>query len=177
MIGPSQDEVAPASAPRPVALALPPHAAMLRRYLYVLGARSDRIDDLVQEVFVVALGKDLDDRGPAAAGAFLRGVAKNLLLRDRRSAAARREVELGDEVWREQCGKGDGDARVDALRTCIGGLPDRSRLLLRRCYADGAGRRELGAEFGMVGDGIKTALRRLRAALRACVERRLRGGP
>lgn len=148
---------------------------MLRRYLYVLGAGADRIDDLVQEVFVVALHKLLDDRGPAAAALFLRGVAKNLVLRQRRSFAARREVELGDEVWREQCGCDPGDRRADALRNCVEGLPERGRRLLRRCYADGAGRHELGEEFGMAVDGIKTTLRRLRTALRACVERRLRG--
>lgn len=148
---------------------------MLRRYLYVLGAGADRIDDLAQEVFVVALHKLLVDRGPAATAQFLRGVAKNLLLRQRRSFAARREVELGDEVWREQCGEGPEDRRASALRNCVEGLPERSRRLLQRCYADGAGRHELGAEFGMAADGIKTTLRRLRAALRACIERRMRG--
>lgn len=148
---------------------------MLRRYLHVLGARTDRIDDLVQEVFVIALQKAIDDRGAAAVGTFLRGVAKNLLLRQRRTLAARREVELADEVWREQCGHDVGDARVDALRNCVDGLPERSRLLLRRRYTDGAGRHELGAELGMAADGIKTTLRRLRAALRDCVERRMRG--
>lgn len=147
---------------------------MLRRYLHVLGASADRVDDLLQEVFVVALHKLLDDRGPAAAASFLRGIAKNVLLRQRRSFVARREVELGDEVWREQCGDGVGDERVDALRRCVAGLPERSRQLLRRCYADDAGRHELGDEFGMAVDGVKTALRRLRAALRDCIERRLR---
>tara|TARA_R110002072_G_scaffold162687_1_gene314778 strand:- start:1543 stop:2028 length:486 start_codon:yes stop_codon:yes gene_type:complete len=152
------------------------HAAMLRRYLHVLGAGADRVDDLLQEVFVVALHKLVDDRGAAAAASFLRGVAKNLLLRQRRSWAARREIVFGDEVWREQCNDGSGDRRVDALRSCIDGLPERSRELLRRCYADDAGRHELGDEFGLAVDGVKTALRRLRAALRECIERRIRGG-
>lgn len=58
------------------------HAEMLRRYLFVLGARADRLDDLVPEVFAVALKKELQDRGPAALGTFLRGVVKNLLLRE-----------------------------------------------------------------------------------------------
>ncbi|MCB9876636.1 MAG: hypothetical protein H6835_03450 [Planctomycetes bacterium] len=165
-------EVAPE---RGAAPELPPHAAMLRRYLWVLGARGDRIEDLVQEAFVVALQKGLADRGQAAASAFLRGVAKNLLLRERRSRAMRREVELADAVWHEQCG-GDGDDRVEALRRCVEALPDKSRALLTRCYQGGAGREALGAEFGMVPDGIKTALRRLRAGLRECIERRLRGG-
>jgi hypothetical protein len=35
------------------------HVEMLRRYLFVLGARADRLDDLVPEVFAVALKKEL----------------------------------------------------------------------------------------------------------------------
>lgn len=146
---------------------------MLRRYLFVLGAPVDRVDDLVQDVFALALQKQMEDRGEAALGAFLRGVAKHLLLRARRSHASRREVELADEVWQRECVSGSGDERVEALRHCVGGLPERSRKLLQRTYEDGAGREALGAEFGMVPNGIKTALRRLRTALRACVERRL----
>jgi RNA polymerase sigma-70 factor (ECF subfamily) len=152
--------------------ALQPHRAMLARYLYVLGASPDRADDLVQEVFVFAIERGLEDRGPSAVAAFLRGVAKNLLLRERRSAAARREVELADEVWSEQLHE---DERLDALRSCVGQLPQRSRDLLERCYVQGAGRIELGRAFGMLPNGVKTTLRRVRAALRACVERRLRG--
>ncbi|MGK0155946.1 MAG: DNA-directed RNA polymerase specialized sigma24 family protein [Neolewinella sp.] len=60
---------------------LPGHVEMLRRYLFVLKAQADRLDDLVPEVFAVALKKELQDRAPAALGAFLRGVAKNMLLR------------------------------------------------------------------------------------------------
>jgi DNA-directed RNA polymerase specialized sigma24 family protein len=156
--------------------ALQAHAAMMRRYLFVLGARADRIDDLVQEVFVLVLQKPIEDRGPAAVGAFLRGVARNLLLRERRSAGARREVELAHEVWQQECGTGAGDERIDALRQCVDALPQRSRALLQRVYADGAGRAAAGAEFGLAADGVKTALRRLRDGLRGCVERRLRGG-
>ncbi|MCA8977130.1 MAG: hypothetical protein KDC98_20575 [Planctomycetes bacterium] len=148
---------------------------MLRRYLFTLGAGADRIDDLVQEVFVFALQRGVEDRGRPAVGAFLRGVAKNLMLRDRRSAARRREVELADEVWREECGDGDGEHRLDALARCVEALPARGRAMLQRVYADCAGRAALGAEFGMVPDGVKTALRRLRAGLWQCVQRRLRG--
>ena len=168
----------PGTRPSPVQPDLGQHTGMLRRYLFVLGAGADRIDDLVQEVVVVALQKDVQDRGEGPVGAFLRRIAKNLVLRDRRSAAARREVELADEVWRAECrdDAGDGEVRLAALRACVAALPERSRNLLARCYGDGAGRSELGVEFGLLADGVKTALRRLRAALRECVDRRLRGG-
>lgn len=155
--------------------ALAPHAGMLQRYLFVLGTRTDRIDDLVQEVFVLALQKELPPDEPGRRGAFLRGVARNLLLRDRRSDAQRREIELADEVWQRQCEAGDGEDRLAALRACVDGLPRKSRELLQRCYGDGAGRAELGGEFGLAPEGVKTTLRRLREGLRRCIERRLRG--
>lgn len=153
--------------------ALAAHAPMLRRYVFVLGVRADRLDDVVQEAFVVALTKPFEDRGRYATGAFLRAIGKNLVLRERRSAAARREVELADAVWNEEPGD---DARIDALRRCVADLPERSRQLLDLTYGDGAGREDAARAMGMRGDGVKTALRRLRAALRACVERRLGGG-
>lgn len=53
----------------PAVAAFDVHLPMLRRYLRTLGARSDRVDDLVQETLVVALQKQIEDRGPwATAG-------------------------------------------------------------------------------------------------------------
>ena len=164
-------------APETAALARVPdlhaHAEMLRRYLFVLGARADRIEDLLQEVFAVALKKELNDQGAAPVAVFLRRAAKNMVLRDRHSQVARREVELADEVWREECVDEDEELRLDALRQCVAALADRSRALLQRVYVDGAGRRDVGKEFGLVPNGVKTAMRRLRAGLRECVARRL----
>lgn len=147
---------------------------MLRRYVQTLGARADRVDDLVQETFVVALQKSPASEDRSTVAAWLRSVARNLILREWRSAAKRREVELADEVWREQCGDGNGNDLVDALRECVRGLPARSRAMLQHAYGDGEGRDELGRAFGLVADGVKTALRRLRAALKECMQRRLR---
>lgn len=152
-----------------------PFAPMLRRYLFVLGAAPDRLDDLVQDVFVTALEKSFEDRGPAATGGLLRAVARHLLLRARRSAAARREVELAHEAWCEDAaidGDEDGDGRVAALRACLDALPARCRQLLRGAYEDRLGRHELAARFGLRPGGVKTALRRVREALRQCVERK-----
>ena len=111
---------------------------MLRRYLYVLGADADRIDDLIQEVFVVALRKTAEQYDHDAFGAFLRGCAKNMLLRARRSTGARREVELADEVWQHATER--YDERIDALQTCLDALPPRSRKLLESTYANGLSR-------------------------------------
>lgn len=165
------------SSPAPVMFAVTDFGAfapMLRRYLRTLGARADRVDDLVQETFVVALQKQFEVRGDMGFAMWLRGVARHLLLREWRSAARSREVELCDRVWNEQCGDGDGEDLVDALRECVRKLPARSRVMLQQAYGEGDGRAELARAFGLVADGVKTALRRLRAALKDCMQRRLR---
>lgn len=157
------------------AASLSPFAPMLRRYVHVLGVPVDRGDDLVQDVFVAVLQKAFEDRGEPAVGALLRAVARHVVLRSRRGEAARREVELAHEVWCEDGGDRDGDERVDALRACIDALPDRGRVLLRGAYQEELGRAALARRLGLRPDGVKTALRRLRDALRACVERKRAG--
>jgi len=146
---------------------------MLRRYLFVLGTEANRIDDLIQEVFLLVLEKGAEQRDPKAFGTFLRGCAKNMRLRELRSSSARREVELADEVWHEATER--SDVRVDALRRCTDELPPRGRKLLQATYTDGMGRAAAAELLGMRVDGVKTLLRRLRETLRQCVERRLKG--
>lgn len=150
---------------------------MLRRYLFVLGARPDRIDDLVQDTAALALTKGAASKADEELARWLRATAKNLLLRDWQMRSKRREVDLADDVWHEeQQGLAD-DARVLALQTCVANLGKRDRSMLRRIYAQGSSREALGRELGLGLEGVKTALRRLRAALRACIERRLKEQP
>ncbi len=59
---------------------------------------------------------------------------------------------------------------VSVLPRCLA-----ARAMLQRAYVGGAGREELGKQFGLVANEVKTALRRLRAGLRECVARRLGG--
>ena len=153
--------------------ALATHRPMLRRYLFVLGVRPDRVDDLVQDAIVVALQKIEPDADAERGGAFLRGIARNLVLRERTTAGQRREVELADQVWHERCGAKGGEDRIAALRACIDGLPARSRQLLDRRYRNGADRNALAREFDLQPEGVKSLLRRVRDGLKECVERRL----
>ena len=147
---------------------------MLRRYLYVLGAPRDLLEDLLQQTLALAIERRRD-LSPTD-GPWLRTTAKHMLLREWTSRRRRREVELADELWREEHADDErDDDRVAALRACTEMVPARSRSLLRRTYLDGHGRAATGAELGMTASGVKTALRRLRDELRKCVERRLGG--
>src|SRR5262249_14847759 len=171
------------SPPRAVARlapeALAAHRAALWRCLRTLGADAATADDLVQEAFVVALRRaDFDAQAPQAAFAFLRTTARHLWLRSRRrrpdEQRAGREVEAADRVWDARCGDGDGDGYVAALRECFAELPERSRALLDATYGERRSRTASAQALGMSEDGIKSALRRLRAFLHECIARRQR---
>lgn len=145
----------------------------LWRYLRMLGASADEADDLVQEVLLVACRTQLpDDDG--AAKAFLRGVAKNQWLRTRRWWHRRREREVAaavDELWLASADRDDGEALVDRLRHCLGGLQPRARTALELHYRDGLGWRDVAARIDLKPNGTKTLVQRARAALRLCLER------
>ncbi|MBL8755861.1 MAG: sigma-70 family RNA polymerase sigma factor [Planctomycetes bacterium] len=147
------------------------HRPALARYLRVLGARPDELDDLLQEAFVVLLDREFVFAGDGQARTFLRATARNLFLRRHRDQLP--QVEAAELVWDRRCGDDDGDGYVDALRQCLQALPARSRTLVLECHEPDAVRGEVAQRFGLSVEGVKTALRRLRATLRQCIERRL----
>ena len=159
--------------PADVGAAIERHRPALWRYLRVLGADDATADDLVQESFLVALERpDFDASRPAATFSFLRTTARHRWLKSQRCRLTRREVEHADELWQQQCGDDGAGDYVDALRACVDELPARSRQLLEQTYHEGAGRAASARRFGMSENGVKSALRRLRTALHACIERR-----
>lgn len=181
----SPTPIAPADAATEPRMTRPPDlAAMVRRhqlglwrYLRSLGAPADLAEDLLQDTFLVAMRRLEDDRGDAAVATFLRQTAKNLLLRRRRDQGRREAllIERAATAWEHECGADEGDRWLDALRACVGGLDGRAREAVQRCYGDGLDREALAAAMGMKVNGVKTLLQRVRAALRECIERRLRG--
>lgn len=149
----------------------------LWRYVRVLGADAATADDIVQDAFVVALRRpNFDATSPAGTFVFLRETARHLWLKSRRRRVSVREVEEADQVWQSQCDD-LGEDYTAALRTCVDALPPRSRALLETTYTQSAGRAAAGREFGLSKDGVKSALRRLRAHLHDCIARRLGAKP
>ena len=172
VIAPVQEQLRDQSPPGGEALAAR-HRAAVWRYLRVLGADAATADDLAQEALLVVLQRSgFDASEPRAVFAFLRTTARHLWLKSRRRRVAEREVEEADRVWDARCGDGDGQEYVDALRQCVASLPERSRALLASTYGEQCGRADSARAFGLTRDGIKSALRRLRAFLHDCIERR-----
>jgi RNA polymerase sigma-70 factor, ECF subfamily len=154
------------------------HQVGLWRYLQALGAPCDLAEDLLQDTFLVAMDRLHDDRGDAATATFLRQTAKHLLLRRRRDQGRREAIllELADEAWQRDCVADDGERWIVSLRACVEGLDGRAREVVRRFYGDGSDRATVAKAMSMRENGVKTLLQRVRAVLRACIEKRIGEG-
>jgi len=159
------------------------HQASIYRYLRYLGAESAVAEDLVQETFLATMranpNQPTHPDDPAWSG-WLRGIARNLFLvecRRRRanpSFADDPALERAEAAWAAQFQSvGAAADRLAALRECLDALPARQREIIEHRYAKRTARSEMGRLFGMTEDGIKSLLRRIRAALAQCIEKRL----
>ncbi|MBM4034477.1 MAG: RNA polymerase sigma factor [Planctomycetes bacterium] len=158
------------------------HQAEVYRYVRYLGAEAHAAEDLVQETFLAAFRSDAppeaaDVRGAAA---WLRGIARNLFLRycrSRKTSPVKVDsalVERAEGVWASEFLRGgDGFDYVEALRKCLDALSEKQRHVLDLRYAQKKSRSEMARLLEMSEDGIKSLLRRIRAALAECVRRRL----
>jgi RNA polymerase sigma-70 factor (ECF subfamily) len=158
------------------------HQAELFRYLLYLGAR-DRAtaEDLVQETFLAAFRSaqapcPSDERSQAA---WLRGIARNLFFAHCRKGKKLKPLDnatlqRAEEIWAcEFLGAGDGFDYVEALQGCLKRLSERQRQLLDLRYADEKSRAEMAELLRLTEDGVKIALRRIRALLADCIQQRL----
>jgi RNA polymerase sigma-70 factor (ECF subfamily) len=154
--------------------------AAIYRYLRYLGADAPTAEDLVQETFLAAFKSPKAEQDLSNPSAWLRGISRNLFLqhcrRDRRSpvVAGSEHLEQAENAWRSVFLRGgDGFDYLEALRRCLYDLPPKHRNVLDMRYRDKRSRGEMAQSLGVSEDGIKSLLRRLRAALAKCVEKRL----
>lgn len=160
------------------------HEVEMYRYLRYLGARQTSAEDLVQEVFLAAFRSTrpppVEDSGRCAG--WLRTIARNLFvshLRKRVHDVRGTEpaaLEEAEALWTARRHPERVSDELGALDECLGQLPERSRAMVNASYSDNRSRAEMAERFGMSEDGIKTALRRIRAALFECIQVRMRSG-
>ena len=151
------------------------HQADLWRYLRYLGAAAADADDLTQETFLAIARNPFEIRTRAATAAYLRTAARNQLLMLRRRQG--RQIETVDlapaeAVWAEHCPDGGANEFLDLLAACRETLAGRSREGVDLFYRDNLSREELADRLEMSVEGVKTLLRRARAALKDCIERK-----
>jgi len=158
-----------------------------RRWLlaWFLAATGDpaRAEDLVQDVFTEAV-KNAERFDPSRSfGAWLRGIARNLLLMSHRDSK-RRLLSLDPAMLGrldEAAARSEtlhavpdyADLRQTILRDCMKSLPDRSRNVLALKYGEGRGSREIAKSTGLQVGAVDMLLSRTRRALQECVTRKL----
>lgn len=151
------------------------HQDSVRGFLRVLGCPPAQVDDLTQETFLALLAARFEDRGPSATRAYLRRVARNLLLKALRREHRRPptfDLREAEEVWIEFEEADGGERYLAALRACLQRVSERARDVLGLRYRDGLDRRAIAERLGLSEAGVKSVLLRSKAKLRACIERR-----
>jgi RNA polymerase sigma-70 factor (ECF subfamily) len=160
------------------------HHAGLRGFVRSLGVNPLWVDDVAQEAFIFAYNRlDEFDRD-RDFGAWLRGIARNLVINERRKDARRKRIlsdNLTDVLLSTSSVAEDEDlemgdtamAKLKALRECIGGLPEKSLLMLKSRYENENSAHEIAEEFEMKPPAVRKALERIRTSLRKCMEERL----
>jgi len=149
------------------------HQAEVWRYLRFLGATAELADDLTQETFLQLLRAPFEDRGPRARASWLRTVARHLYVKSfRRPPFVLAEVEELEAAWQGFAGDDAGDTTILSLRECLERLDGRARQAIVWHYEERRARGFIGERLGIGEDGVKSLLRRTRAILRECIERR-----
>lgn len=154
--------------------------AGLRAFIASLGMRAEAVDDVAQEAFVIAFQKLVTFERGTNFGAWLRTIARLLVLQELRREDRRQRVlaEHVAEVLAEldapaSAGGPDHAAQAEALRLCLRELPLQGRDLVQRRYFENSPPAVIASQLGRTANDVRQALFRLRAALHACVTRRI----
>ena len=141
-------------------------------------ARGDyhKAEDLVQDALVIAERRKDDWRGEGTLGAWMRAILTRLAINERR---LRKPVTGADRiiesVFDESVEQKTEQPRLDALRACREGLPEKLRALVRLRYEEGLDYRTMAQRTGTEVGTLKVRLMRIRQRLADCVKRRLEG--
>lgn len=160
------------------------HHSGLRGFVRSLGVDPLWVDDVAQEAFIVAYNRLDEFDHSRDFGAWLRGIARNLVINERRKDARRKrilsdnltEVLIASSSVSDEEDEEMGDLalmRLNALKECVKSLPEKSLRLLKSRYEDDNSAQDIAEEFSMNPPAVRKALERMRAALRECMEEKM----
>ncbi|MGH7342536.1 MAG: RNA polymerase sigma factor, partial [Candidatus Rokuibacteriota bacterium] len=158
-----------------------------RRWLvaYFIAATGDpsRAEDLCQDVFAAALKNAAQFDLSKSFGAWLRGIARNVLLMHYRQS--RHRILSLDEAALDRLDRAAAHAeaahavpdyselRLDVLRECLRSLPERGRAILGLKYSKNLASRQIGESVGMKATAVDVMISRARRMLQECVQRKM----
>jgi len=156
------------------------HQVAVRACLTLRLAHPHDAEDLAQETFVLAFTKLAEFDTAYSFGAWLRGIAFNLLRNHQRKLRARPTVTLSDlqevvdAAVDAACASGGEAERYTAIRQCLERLDHSSRELVKARYEDDVDVAELCRRLGKKHSAVTMHLHRIRLQLRNCMELRLK---
>ncbi len=159
------------------------HQSGLRAFIRSLGIDGMWVDDVAQEVLVIAYERrdQFDETLPFRN--WIWGIARNCVLNDRRKSARRSRI-LNENVTDilmstsgtldEKEGLDDDDrSRLQALKECLEQIPEKSREMMRQRYEKNVKASDLAEVLEMNAAAVRKSLERIRASIRKCMELRL----
>lgn len=156
------------------------HQAGLRAFVRALGVEEVWVDDVAQEVFVVAYRRLENFEKGTDFKKWLRRIARHLAANQARKEARRSRLlplEVADVLLEhaqdDEAATPDLGRWLPAMKECVEQLPPRNQELLRRRYAAGENARALARELQMNADAVRQLLLRLRVAVKQCIEKRI----
>ncbi len=155
------------------------HEPMIRASIRAVVHRPEDVDDVMQAVSIVAWRKFdqlTDERG---FGRWACMIARYEVLKFQRERAREQNRLVLDEALVSLILEEAADEisvrgrRLALLEHCLQRLPEARRALVMQAYTPGSTMRALAERLGQTEDGLYQLLRRIRLALKDCVEGRL----
>ncbi len=160
------------------------HQAGLRAFIRALGTDEAWVDDLAQEVFLIAYRKQEAFRAEADMGKWLRGIARRIVKGEQRKSAGRSRLlhqgltdilsNLGHD---EESNDNHASSLLPVMQACVKELPESARKLLAERYLEGRRAAELAEHLQMSSVAIRKKLQRIRQWVRDCVQQKQKEFP
>ena len=155
----------------------------LRSFIRSLGVRTEAVDDLAQDAFIVAFEKRADFVGNTETefSAWIRGIARKLVANALRKESRRQKflsdpvTEILLQVEKEQLHPLNIDAesgQLVALSKCLESLPANCRHIIRMRYFEERTPGAIASLLERSANDVRQMLFRVRKALLKCIEER-----
>jgi RNA polymerase sigma-70 factor (ECF subfamily) len=153
------------------------YQSRVRGFLALRLADASRVDDLAQEVFLIAYRRlgTFDASQPFYP--WLKGIALNVLRNEGRKRRATPQGDLEEHLERlavEQMRDAEDEDVLFALAKCLETLDEAARALLNAYYRKGLTLNSIAENEGKSAKALSVALVRIRRRLRECIHKRLR---
>ena len=134
--------------------------------------------DVLQEIALVIVEKfeQWDPEQPFVGWAL--GIARRVVLAHLREKYRDRRVEFSDAIDQVALSferlEPQAELMKDSLADCLGQVRGQSRQVLSLRYTDGLELKQIAGQLGMTASNVGVMLHRVRAALRKCVDQKLK---